>query len=182
MEGLSDCAPVGTLVQFSNGAKGYGSSKLYQLCACVATPVPRLFCKCTLPAAARQQSGNKDTVCRAILWWHSVGLCTVLMSEYGSEGEDALHCATARCVLKEGHMELPEALQDPDDVASDQAPALSALFTRLSVPAGVQAGQVVDHLCRFPALNYSQHLCFVQTCSSIWNCLLFSSSVAGAEM
>lgn len=85
---------------------------------------------------------------RAVLWWHSVGLCTVLMTEYGRQGEDGLLAATAQCALKQGPMELPEALKDPDAVSPDEAPALSALFARLAVPAGVQEGQVVDYLCR----------------------------------
>lgn len=95
--------------------------------------------------------------CRSLLWWHRVGLCTVLVTEYGEEGQNGLLSSTARCVLKEDPMELPETLSDPDDVSPDASPALSALFTRLSVPAGsVQPGQVVNHLCRYaqPILAY----------------------------
>lgn len=79
-----------------------------------------------------------------------MGLCTVLVTEHGQDGEEGLKGATAQCLLKEDPMELPEALKDPENASSDEAPALSTLFTRLAVPAGdVGPGQVVDHLCRY---------------------------------
>ena len=77
-----------------------------------------------------------------------MGLCTVLVTEYGEEGNDGLLSSTARCVLKEDPMELPEALTDPGEASNEDTPALSDLFTRLCVPAGAaQTEQVVNHLC-----------------------------------
>lgn len=116
-----------------------------------------------LAATAKQKNSSKVALCRAVLWWHSIGLCTVIMTEYGKEGQDGLLSTTARCALKADPMELPDALKGPD-ASSDEAPALSELFTRLAVPAGVQAGQVVDHLCRCsPQLsenNIMMHIAF----------------------
>jgi hypothetical protein len=78
-----------------------------------------------------------------------VGLCTVIITEYGDEREEGLARATAALVLKQDPMELPDALKDLDAVPRDEAPALSALFTQLTIPAGsAQAGQILNHHCR----------------------------------
>lgn len=81
---------------------------------------------------------------RVLLWWHSIDVCSVLVTSYGDADAESLPGTSAVCALASKPVAAPAPTNED---GTEKKFALE--FEKFTVPAGSKLrGQVLDHLCR----------------------------------